>query len=149
MYYQLLVSATVEFLPSHACYQGRDKAIWQTWLFQFAYCQLSIFVWEFPFSLSHWVYISQLIKICAMLFMMSSTSVFGKMPQTFTWLAYWRHGIPRDCKWSTMTLQVVSLSRQSKSEQNWTENNRSWLSTCGQVIKPWLLKIATLQRNWM
>ena len=48
------------------------------------------------------------------------------------------HGVTRDCKWSTMTLQVVSLS---KSKQHRTENNRSWLTTRSQVIKPWLLKI--------
>ena len=40
-----------------------------------------------------------------------------------------------------MTLQVVSLIRPSKSKQHGTKNNRSWLSTCSQVIKPWLLKI--------
>ena len=40
-----------------------------------------------------------------------------------------------------MTLQVVSLIRRSSRKQHRTENNRSWLSTCSQVIRPWLLKI--------
>ena len=40
-----------------------------------------------------------------------------------------------------MTLQVVSLIRPSKNKQQGTQNNRSWLSTCSQVNKPWLMKI--------
>ena len=36
---------------------------------------------------------------------------------------------------------MVSLIRQSSRKQHGTENNRSWLSTCSQVIRPWLLKI--------
>ena len=40
-----------------------------------------------------------------------------------------------------MTLQVVSLFKRSSRKQHGTENNRSWLSTCSQVIRPWLLKI--------
>ena len=40
-----------------------------------------------------------------------------------------------------MTLQVVSLIRRSSRKQHGTENNRSWLSTCSQVIRPWVLKI--------
>ena len=35
-----------------------------------------------------------------------------------------------------MKMQVVSLIRPSKSKHHGTENNRSWLSTCGQMIKP-------------
>ena len=63
------------------------------------------------------------------------------MPRAFTWLAYWRHGVTRDCKWSTMTSQVASLIRRSSRKQHGTENNRSWLSTCSQVIRPWHLKV--------
>ena len=48
------------------------------------------------------------------------------------------HVIASDQLWH---LQMVSLTRPSKSKQHRTENNRSWLSTCSQVIKPWLLKI--------
>ena len=70
-----------------------------------------------------------------------NTSIFDKVPRTFTWLAYWRHGVTRDCKWSTMTLQVVSLIRLSSRKQHGAENNRSWLSTCSQVIRPWHLKV--------
>ena len=70
-----------------------------------------------------------------------STSIFDKVPRSFTWLAYWRHGITRDCKWSTMTLEVASLIRRSSRKQHGTENNRSWLSTCSQVIRPWHLKV--------
>ena len=40
-----------------------------------------------------------------------------------------------------MTLQMVSLIRPSSRKQHGIENNRSWLSTCSQVIRPWLLKI--------
>ena len=36
---------------------------------------------------------------------------------------------------STMTLQVVSFIRSSKSKQDGTENNRSWLST-DQTMAP-------------
>ena len=39
------------------------------------------------------------------------------------------------------SLQLVSLSRLSKSKQHRNENDRLRLSTCGQVIKPWLLEI--------
>ena len=39
-----------------------------------------------------------------------------------------------------MTLQV-SLIRRSSRKQHGTENSKSWLSTCSQVIRPWLLKI--------
>ena len=69
------------------------------------------------------------------------TSIFDKVPLTFTWLAYWHHGVTRDCKWSTMTLQVASLIRRSSRKQHGTENNRSWLSTCSQVIRSWRLKV--------
>ena len=69
------------------------------------------------------------------------TFIFNEVPRTFTWLAYWRLGVTRDWKQSTMTLQVVSLIRPSKSKQHGTKNNRLWLSTCSQVIKPWLLQI--------
>ena len=41
----------------------------------------------------------------------------------------------------TITLQVVSLIRRSSKEQHGTENNTSWLSTCREVIRAWLLKI--------
>ena len=40
-----------------------------------------------------------------------------------------------------MTSQVASLIRRSSRKQHGTENNRSWLSTCSQVIRPWHLKI--------
>ena len=40
-----------------------------------------------------------------------------------------------------MTLQVASLIRRSNRKQQGTENNRSWLSTCSQVIRPWHLKV--------
>ena len=40
-----------------------------------------------------------------------------------------------------MTLQVASLIRRSSWKQHGTENNRSWLSTCSQVIRPWRLKV--------
>ena len=40
-----------------------------------------------------------------------------------------------------MTLRVVSLIRPSRSKQHGAGGNRSWLSTCRRVIKPWLLKI--------
>ena len=40
-----------------------------------------------------------------------------------------------------MTLQVASLIRRSSRKQHGTENNRSWLSTCSQVIRPWRLKV--------
>ena len=69
------------------------------------------------------------------------TSIFDKVPRTFTWFVYWRHGVTCDCKWLTMTLQVVSLFKRSSRKQHGTQNNRSWLSTCSQVIRPWLLKI--------
>ena len=72
---------------------------------------------------------------------MSDTSIFDKVPRTFTWLVYWRYGVTRDCKWSTMTLQVASLIRRSRRKRHRTENNRSWLSTCSQVIRPWHLKV--------
>ena len=42
-------------------------------------------------------------------------------------------------------LHAVSLITSSKSKQDGTENNRSWLSTCSQVIKPWLLTIFAWQ----
>ena len=40
-----------------------------------------------------------------------------------------------------MTLQVASLIRRSSRKQHGTENNRSYLSTCSQVIRPWHLKV--------
>ena len=70
-----------------------------------------------------------------------SASIFDKVPWSFTWLAYWRHGVTCYCTWSTMTLQVVSFLRPSSRKQRGTENNRSWMSTCSQVIRPWLLKV--------
>ena len=77
------------------------------------------------------------------------TSIFDKVQRTFTRFAQRCHGIARDCKQSTMTfmfflrglktilqyLQVVSLSLVSDSKQHGTENNRTRLSTCSQVIK--------------
>ena len=40
-----------------------------------------------------------------------------------------------------MTLQVAFLIRRSSRKQHGTENNRSWLSTCSQVVRPWHLKV--------
>ena len=40
-----------------------------------------------------------------------------------------------------MTLQVASLIRPSSRKQHGAENNRSLLSTCSQVIRPWHLKV--------
>ena len=40
-----------------------------------------------------------------------------------------------------MTLQVASLIRRSSRKQHGTENNRPWLSTCSQVMRPWRLKV--------
>ena len=70
-----------------------------------------------------------------------NTSIFDKVLRTFTRLVHWRHGVPRDCKWSNHDIESVSLTRPSKSKQHRTENNKLWLSTCCQLIKPWLLKI--------
>ena len=56
--------------------------------------------------------------------MIYDTSIFYKVPRTFTWLVYWRHGVTRDCKWSTMILQVVSLIRPSSRKQHGTKNNK-------------------------
>ena len=55
------------------------------------------------------------------------------MSRVLTWRNTWFQVIK--------TLQVVSLIRQYKNKQHGTENNRSLLSTCSQVIRPRLLKI--------
>ena len=36
---------------------------------------------------------------------------------------------------------MASLIRRSSKKRHGTENNRSWLSTCSQVIRPWHLKV--------
>ena len=36
---------------------------------------------------------------------------------------------------------MASLIRRFSRKQHGTENNRSWLSTCSQVIRPWHLKV--------
>ena len=46
-----------------------------------------------------------------------------------------------------MTLQVGFFIRPFKSKQRKAENDRSWLSTCSQVIKPWLLKLCVYVQN--
>ena len=71
-----------------------------------------------------------------------------------TWLAYWRHGITRDCKWSAMTLQVALWLDYPKV-------NKMELKTIGHgwaLVVRWskhgswpfsMASHATLLPNWM